>query len=117
VPAVFAQSIGLRRTDPRAGDAYATLAYVSVESLRPALHACEEQARTAGKSRQASATFALDIDAKGRVLRSHVDPWSGNQQLLACAAGAFERLVFAPPPRGRGSVLARVVFNPGMATH
>jgi len=117
VPAVFAQSIGLRRTDPRTGDAYATLAYVSVESLRPAFHACEERLRAAGKSPQASATFALDVDAKGRVLRSHVDPWSGNQQLLACAAGAFERLVFAPPPRGHGSVLARVAFNPDMAKH
>jgi hypothetical protein len=115
VPAVFEQSIGLRRTDPAPGDAYATQAFIAVESLRPALHACEDHERAAGKSQQATATFALDVDAKGRVVRSRVDPWSGNQQLLACAAGVFERVVFGPPPRGRGSVLARVAFNRQMA--
>jgi hypothetical protein len=115
IPAVFAQSIGPRRTDPRPGDAYAAAATITVESIRPAMHACEEHARISGSSPQAAATFALDVDEKGHVVRSHVDPWSGNQQLLACAAGAFEKLVFPPPPRGHGAILARIAFNRGMA--
>jgi hypothetical protein len=114
VPAVFAQTGQARRTSPSVNEAYTTGAFVTVESLRPAFHACEESARRQGQSPRAAATFTLELDAGGRVLHAHVDPWSGNQQLLACAATSLERLVFAAPPGRGGSVRARVSFNPGM---
>lgn len=113
LPAVFAQSGEPRRGQPSVNDTYTTSAFVAVESLRPALHACEQSARQKGASPRAAATFALELDAKGHVLRAHVDPWVGNQELLSCAASAFEKLAFAPPPGGRGSVRARLAFNPG----
>ena len=52
------------------------------------------------------------IDSDGKVLSQNIDPWSGDQELLKCAADVMGRLSFAPPPFGRGTVLARIVFNP-----
>jgi hypothetical protein len=117
VPAVFAQSDVARRVAPRSTDAYATAAYLTVESARPALHACDEHNRLSGKSRVASATIRLDVDARGRVLHANVDPWAGEQGLLGCAAHALEALSFPPPPGGSGTVQARVTFNPRLGIH
>jgi hypothetical protein len=59
----------------------------------------------------ASATFALDLDAQGRVMHANVEPWTGAKDLLACAANAFQTSTFPPPPGGAGTVLARLAFN------
>jgi hypothetical protein len=117
VPAVFAQSDVARRVTPRSTDAYATAAYLTVESARPALHACDEHNQLSGKSRVATATIRLDLDAQGKVTHANVDPWAGDQTLLGCAAEAFQRLTFLPPPAGAGSVVTRVSFNPRLAIH
>jgi len=114
LPAVFEQTGAPRPSSPSSNDAYTTLAFVAVESLRPAFHSCEESVRREGQAARAKATFALDLDARGRVLHANVAPWEGNQRLLACTATALEHLVFPPPPGGRGSVRARIAFNPGM---
>lgn len=117
VPAVFAQSDVQRRVTPRSTDAYATAAYLRIESARPALHACDEHNGISGKSRVATATIGLDLDPNGRVLHAHVDPWAGDQTLLGCAAQAMEHLSFPAPPGGSGNVLARISFNPRLGVH
>jgi hypothetical protein len=117
VPAVFAQSEVARRVTPHSTDAYATAAYLTVESARPALHACDEHNQLSNKSRVATATIALQIDPKGRVLHANVDPWAGDQGILGCAAHAMEGLSFPPPPGGTGNVVTRVSFNPRLGVH
>ncbi len=116
IPAVFTGRSGRRHEHPSPNDAYTAAAYVTVEEARPDLHACEFIARRAGQELQASATFLIDTDAAGRVLHTHIDPWQGNQQMLACAAHAIEKLTFEKPPAGRGSILARIAFNPRAGT-
>jgi hypothetical protein len=115
LPAVFTSSDIARHTQPARGGAYGAAAYIAVEALRPAFHACEESARRAGAP-VASATFSLDIDSHGKVVHSHIDPWTGDRDLLVCAAAAFESGSFPAPPGGRGTVLARVAFNPRAGT-
>jgi hypothetical protein len=61
---------------------------------------------------EAWATFNMTIARDGSVTRAHVDPWKGDQELLACAAHALEQLKFSPPPGGAGTVIARLNFNP-----
>jgi hypothetical protein len=112
IPAVFTSSGTVRRTSPRPNDVYAASAYIAVEGVRQELHACERGERQSGGPVSATATFALDLDEKGTVLHSNIDPWTGDKNLLACAAGAFGHAAFPPPPGGRGSVLVRVAFNP-----
>jgi hypothetical protein len=112
IPAVFTSSGTERRTSPRPNDVYAASAYIAVEAVRQEFHACERGERQSGGPVSATATFALDLDATGRVLHSNIDPWTGDKNLLACAAGAFGRAPFPPPPGGHGSVLVRVAFNP-----
>jgi hypothetical protein len=112
IPAVFTSSGAVRRTSPRPNDIYAASAYIAVEGTRQDLHACESGERQSGGALSATATFALDLDEKGRVLHSNIDPWTGDKNLLACAAAAFGRASFPPPPGGHGSVLVRVAFNP-----
>ncbi len=116
LPAVFTTRGGRPHEHPSANDAYTAAAYITIESARPDLHACEAIARRAGQALQASATFLIDLDAEGRILHTHIDPWQGNQELLACAAHAMEKLTFEKPPAGRGSVLARISFNPRAGT-
>jgi hypothetical protein len=112
IPAVFTSSAAVRNPNPRASDVYAASAYVAVEELRPQLHACEKGAHAAGRPIVASATFNLDVSSKGSVLHSNVDPWSGDKELLACAAAALSGLALPPPAGGRASVLVRLSFNP-----
>jgi len=110
VPVVFSQRE--RRHAVGSNDAYTAEAYIALESARPALHACEEKTRKANKSVVATATFALDLDAKGKVVHAHIDPYSGDQDLLACAAEAMDKVGFPPPPAGRGHAIVRLSFNP-----
>ena len=112
IPAVFTSRDGVRRTAGTTNDSYTARAYVTMEAARPGLHACEEQARRDLKPMQAAGTFTLTLGADGQVSRAHVDPWTGEQSTLACAARALEKLRFAPPPSGNGSVIARLNFNP-----
>ena len=112
IPATFTSRDGVRRTVPTAIDAYTAGAYVTLEVARPALHACEEAARREGRQAHSTGTFTLDIGADGRVTKAHVDPWTGDQPLLLCAARAFEAFHFTPPAGGKGTVIARLNFNP-----
>lgn len=116
IPAVFTSRDGVRRTSGTTNDAYTAGAYLVIESARPGLHACEEAARRDLRPVQATGTFTMTLDPEGKVLRAHVDPWTGEQSLLACAAGALEKLKFAAPPSGTGTVIARLNFNPRQGT-
>ncbi|MBX3222710.1 MAG: AgmX/PglI C-terminal domain-containing protein [Labilithrix sp.] len=112
IPATFTSRDGVRRTTPTANDAYTAAAYVALEAARPALHACEGSARTEGRPVHATGTFTMDIASDGRVTRAHVDPWAGDKTLLLCAARALEALRFNAPDGGKGTVIARLNFNP-----
>ena len=112
IPATFTSRDGVRRTVPTANDSYTAAAYVTLEVARPALHFCEEAARKEGRPVQSTGTFTLDIAESGRVTKAHVDPWAGDQTLLSCAAHALEALRFTPPTGGKGTVIARLNFNP-----
>ena len=112
IPTVFTTRGGRPHEHPSPNDAYTAAAYVTVESARPELHLCESAARRAGQALQATATFLIEVDAEGKIVHTHIDPWSGNQDLLACAAHAFEKLAFEKPPAGRANILARLSFNP-----
>ncbi|HSO34249.1 MAG TPA: AgmX/PglI C-terminal domain-containing protein [Labilithrix sp.] len=112
IPAVFTSRDGVRRTTGTTNDSYTARAYITMEAARPGLHACEEQARRDLRPMQAAGTFTLTLGANGQVSRAHVDPWTGEQSTLACAARELEKLRFAPPPSGTGSVIARLNFNP-----
>lgn len=116
IPAVFTSSAAVRNTSPRPNDVYAAAAYIAVEKLRPQLHACEKSAHQAGRPIIASATFNIDVDSKGAVQHSNVDPWSGDKDLLACAASALAGLALPPPAGGHASVLVRIAFNPRAGT-
>ena len=111
LPVVFAPRGGSqsRTTD---NDSYTAAAYVAVESLRPELHGCEEEAKRAGKSVEAWGVFDMKIDASGRANDANVEPWGGDQDLLACAVRVMQTLKLAPPIGGRGNVTVRVSFNP-----
>lgn len=113
IPATFTSRDGVRRTVPTANDSYTAAAYVSLEAARPALHTCEEAARREGRSVTATGTFTMDVAPDGRVTKAHIDPWSGDQTLLLCAARSLEALHFTPLQDGvRGTVIARLNFNP-----
>ncbi len=116
IPAVFTSRGGHGHPRPTTNDAYTAAAYVILEGARPALHACEKGARKSGAQVEASATLALELDAKGLVVHTRLEPWSGNQELLACAANAVGALVFPAPPGHKGTVLARLIFNPRTGT-
>jgi hypothetical protein len=112
IPAVFTSRDGVRRSSGTINDSYTARAYIVVESARPGLHACEQQARRDLRPLQATATFTLSLGKDGQVMRAHVDPWTGEQSILACAAQELEKLRFPPPPSGVGTVIARLNFNP-----
>lgn len=115
IPAVFVPRSGYRSNAPTENSSYTAAVYVALEAARPALHACEQGARRAVQVPVAQGTFAVDIDAKGKVIAQHVEPWSGNKDLLVCAGAAIEKIAF-PPPGTRGSVLLRLSFNPRATT-
>ncbi len=112
IPAVFTSREGLKRTTPSPNDAYTADAYVTLETARPALHECERGARRSLRMVQATGTFTLTLAPNGKVTKAHVEPWTGEKSMLMCAARAFEGLAFAPPPSGKGVVIARLNFNP-----
>jgi hypothetical protein len=116
IPAVFTSSTAVRRTRPLPSEVYTASAYIGVEKLRPQLHACEKSARQTGRPVIASATFNLEVDAQGRVRHSNVDPWSGDKDLLACAANALGALALPHPPGNKANVIIRVAFNPRAGT-
>ncbi len=95
---------------------YASKAYRFIEAARPGLHACEKSEMAAGRFLDAAGTYRIDIDAKGRVVKEDIDPWNGNQQLLACAAHSLQNTAFPPPPNGRAIVFVRLVFDPRRET-
>lgn len=112
IPAAFTSRDGVRRSSGAMNDAYTARAYLVMEAARPGLHLCEQQARRDLRPVQASGTFTMTLGADGQVLHAHVDPWSGEQSILACAAHELEKLRFAAPPAGTGFVIARLNFNP-----
>ena len=116
IPAAFTSRDGVRRSSGTLNDAYTARAYIVMEAARPGLHACEQQARRDLRPVQATGTFTMTLGADGQVLRAHVDPWSGEQSILACAAHELEKLRFTAPPNGTGFVIARLNFNPRQGT-
>ena len=116
IPAAFTSRDGVRRSSGTLNDAYTARAYIVMEAARPGLHMCEQQARRDLRPVQATGTFTMTLGADGQVLRAHVDPWSGEQSILACAAHELEKLRFAAPPNGTGFVIARLNFNPRQGT-
>jgi hypothetical protein len=116
IPAVFTSSEAIRRTNPGPGDVYTASAYVAIERLRPALHACEGGARRGAGAIMAAATLNLQVNGAGQVQHSRVDPWSGNKDLLACAANVLGNLQLPPPAGGWANVIVRLAFNPRAGT-
>jgi hypothetical protein len=112
IPAVFTSRDGVRRSSSSVNDAYTARAYLTIEAARPGLHACEQQARHDLRPVQATGTFTMTLGPDGQVTKAHVDPWTGEQSILACAAHELEKLRFNPPPNGSGFVIARLNFNP-----
>lgn len=112
IPVSFTSRDGVRKTTATDDDAYTATAFLSVEAARPALHLCEEQARREHRGLEAAATFTLALDGSGKVTHVHIDPWTGEQSLLVCAASALEQTRFAPPPGGKGTVIAKINFIP-----
>jgi hypothetical protein len=118
IPAAFTSRDGVKRPTKNINDSYTARAFITIESLRPSLHACEQQARRDSRPVQAAGTFTLTLGADGHVVSAHVDPWTGEQSILACAAHELEKLHFLPPPPGQngtdgtGFVIARLNFNP-----
>jgi surface antigen len=97
-------------------DGYTAQAYVTLESMRPALHECESRARSAGKDVEAWGVFDMQIDKSGQVTSANIDPYHGDQELLGCAAEVLQRMKLPPPEGGKGKLLARVTFNPRAGT-
>jgi hypothetical protein len=116
IPAVFTSRDGIRNVTPSSDDSYTAGAYVTVEGARPQLHACEADARRELRPVQATGTFTLSLASDGRVLSTHIDPFTGDRPMLVCAARVLEGLHFAPPPAGTGKVIARLNFNPRQGT-
>ncbi|HEY1954197.1 MAG TPA: AgmX/PglI C-terminal domain-containing protein [Polyangiaceae bacterium] len=106
--------------EPRAGpdesatqnDAYTAQAYVTLENMRPELHQCESRAHGV----EAWGVFDMKLDEHGNVTSANIDPYNGNQDLLACAAEVMQKMKLPPPQGGKGKVLARITFNPRAGT-
>jgi hypothetical protein len=109
---VFTSRDGVRRTVATGNDAYTAGAYVTLETSRARLHACEQQGHQEGKLAQAKGTFTMAIASDGHVTTSRIEPWTGDKSILLCAASALETLRFDPPAGGQATVIARLNFNP-----
>lgn len=116
IPAVFTSREGMHRTVGSTNDSYTAAAYVTLEGARAALHACDDEARRSQRPLAATGTFTMQVAADGQVTHTHIDPWTGEQSLLVCAARALDQLKFSPPPGGHGVVVARLNFNPRQGT-
>jgi hypothetical protein len=103
-------------TQSTQNDAYTAQAYITLETMAPQLHVCEERARQQGKDVEAWGVFDMEIDAQGAVTSANIDPFHGDQDLLACAAEVMQRMKLAPPDGGKGKLLARITFNPRAGT-
>jgi hypothetical protein len=115
LPATFTSRDGVRRTVPTINDSYTAAAYVILDAARAQLHVCESTAHKEGRPVMATGTFSMDIAIDGHVTKAFVDPWTGDQSLLQCAAHVLERLKFPPPDSDSGGVtkvIARLNFNP-----
>ncbi len=109
IPGVFTEG----KARPRAtNDAYTAAAYVSVETMRPQLHQCEDTAKREHALRSARATMTIDVDASGRASHVSIDDWKGSQPLLACAADVLREARYPPAPAGKGRIIAPIAFNP-----
>jgi hypothetical protein len=97
-------------------DAYTAQAYVALEGMSPELHECDERARHEGRDVEAWGVFDMDIDSRGDVTSANIDPYHGDQELLACAAQVMQRMKLAPPEGGKGKLLSRITFNPRAGT-
>jgi len=115
IPVVFEPRSG-PDVDTSHNDAYTAQAYVTLESMRPALHACEARARSEGKDVEAWGVYDMKIDGHGVITSANIDPYHGDQDLLACAAEVLQRMRLPPPDGGQGKLLARVTFNPRAGT-
>jgi hypothetical protein len=113
VPAVFTNGAPQVKGG---NDGYAAGAYVSIESMRPRLHACLDAAHRAGADVIASAVMTIDVDGSGRGVHIAVDQWKGAQGLLGCAAEVLRDASFPRPPAGQGRVVVPIVFNPRAGT-
>jgi hypothetical protein len=115
IPVVFQPRSGAGAMSTQ-NDAYTAQAYVTLESMRPALHDCESRARSAGKDVEAWGVFDMAIDKNGAVTSANIDPFHGDQELLGCAAEVMQRMKLPPPDGGKGKLLARITFNPRAGT-
>jgi len=113
VPAVFTQA---RQRVTGSNDGFAAAAYVTIESMRPRLHACLEAAHRSGSDVSASAVMTVDLDAAGHGVHIGVDQWKGEHGLLGCAAEVVRDAPFPKPPAGQGRVVVPIVFNPRAGT-
>jgi hypothetical protein len=112
LPVVYAPRAGNPR-NTSGSDGYTAAAFLAVETLRPALHACEVSARSTGKRIDAFGTFTMEVDARGRVSTVNVDPYGGEQAILECAAETLQSNLQLPPPAGgRATAIVRLAFNP-----
>lgn len=116
IPSVFTAREGARHANTTPNDTYTAGAFIALESARPGLHACEQAARRDGRMIEATGTFTMTLGSDGKVTKAHVDPWTGEQSILVCAAQELERLKFSAPPSGTGTVIARLNFNPRQGT-
>lgn len=116
IPAVFTAREGIHKTSTNPNDTYTAGAYIALESARPGLHACEKAARRDHRNLEATGTFTMTLGPDGKVTKAHVDPWTGEQSILVCAAQELEKLKFSAPPSGTGTVIARLNFNPRQGT-
>ena len=115
IPVVF-QPPGGESAMSTQNDSYTAQAYVTLESMRPELHDCEQRARSEGKDVEAWGVFDMQIDKSGAVTSANIDPYHGDQELLGCAAEVMQRMKLPPPEGGKGKVLARITFNPRAGT-
>jgi len=116
IPAAFEPRRGRSLNVSTDRSSYAARAYLFLENARPALHTCEQLERQAGRTLDATGTYRLEIDGRGHVTKEGIDPWQGNQSLLACGARALESTVFPVPPTGRAVAFVRLVFDPRRGT-
>jgi hypothetical protein len=65
-----------------------------------------------GKFEPTSAQFSLLLEADGAVREVQVDPFVGDQALLACAAEVLQKLALPPPPKGAETLREHLSFEP-----
>lgn len=79
---------------------------------RSAFDACARAASVKGKFDQTWGQFTMSLGPEGNVREIQVDPYAGDQSLLACAAEALQKVVFPPPPHGIDTLREHLAFEP-----